>query len=107
MTGKPCVLAIWVARRDVVTPELVADFLASKQYGLAHIPEIAEGAAVKLDLPAESLEHYLSENINFDLDEENLEGLELYYEKCAAAGLIPRARPIEFVDVGTGASAGR
>ena len=107
MTGKPCVLAIWVARREAVTPEVVADFLASKQYGMAHIPEIAEAAADKLDLPAESLEEYLSKHINFDLDQENLEGLELYYQKCAAAGLIPRARPVEFVDVGTGATAGR
>lgn len=105
MTGKPCVLAIWVARREAVTPELVADFLASKQYGMEHIPEIAQAASEKLDLPPESLEEYLTKHINFDLDKENLEGLELYYQKCAAAGLIPRARPLEFVDVGTGATA--
>ena len=30
MTGKPCVLAVWAGRRDVVTPEVVADFLASR-----------------------------------------------------------------------------
>ena len=31
MTGKPCVLAIWVGRPDVFTPEVIADFEASKQ----------------------------------------------------------------------------
>jgi len=36
MTGLPSVLAIWVARRGVVTPEMVADFQASREYGLAH-----------------------------------------------------------------------
>ena len=96
MTGRPCVLAIWVARRDAVTPEVVADFLASKQYGLERVREIGEAASIKLDLPPGALERYLTENINFDLDEENLAGLRLYFEKAAATGLIPRARAIEF-----------
>jgi chorismate dehydratase len=98
MTGLACVLAIWVARRGTVTPEIAADFQASRAYGLAHIGEIAEGAALKLDLPPRALEEYLTKNIDFSLDEENLAGLNLYYEECARAGLIPRARPLEFLD---------
>jgi chorismate dehydratase len=97
MTGLPCVLAIWVARRGALTPEIVADFQASREYGLARIGEIAEGAALKLNLPPRELERYLTENINFSLDEENLAGLRYYYEECARAGLIPRAREVEFV----------
>jgi chorismate dehydratase len=96
MTGQPSVLAIWVGRRDAVTPEVISDFLASKKYGQQHVREIAEAASIKLDLPPGALERYLTENINFDLDEENLAGLRLYFEKAAAAGLIPRARPVEF-----------
>jgi predicted solute-binding protein len=99
MTGKPCVLAIWVGRRELITPEVVADFLASKEYGLARLGEIAAAAALKLDLPARDLESYLRDNIDFSLDAANLEGLELYFRECAAAGLIPRARPIEFAPV--------
>src|SRR6185312_4914737 len=41
MTGKPCVLAIWAGDRDKMTPEVVADFQASKEFGLAHIEDIA------------------------------------------------------------------
>ena len=96
MTGKPCVMAIWAGRRDVITPEVVADFLASKEYGLSQIGEIAEGAALKLDMSPCHLERYLQKNIDFSLDAENLEGLERYFELCAGAGLIPRARPVEF-----------
>jgi predicted solute-binding protein len=96
MTGKPCVLAIWVGRRELITPEVVADFLASKEYGLARIGEIAEAAALKLDLPPRDLESYLRDAIDFSLDAANLEGLDLYFRQSAAAGLIPRARPIEF-----------
>ncbi len=96
MTGKPCVLAIWAGRREAITPEVVADFLASKEYGMARIPEIADAASLKLELPAKDLEKYLTDNINFDLDAENIEGLNLYYQKAAALGLIPRYRLIEF-----------
>ena len=96
MTGLPCVLAIWVARRGTVTPEILADFQASREYGLARIPDIAEGAALKLNLQPCDLEKYLTENIDFSLDQENLAGLRLYYEECTRAGLIPRARELEF-----------
>jgi chorismate dehydratase len=96
MTGRPCVLAIWAGRRERMTSEVVADFQSSKQYGLERIREIAEAAAVKLDLPPRALERYLIENIHFDLSGKYLEGLNLYFEKAVAAGLIPRVRPLEF-----------
>ena len=98
LTGKPCVLAIWAGRRDVITHEVASDFLASKEYGIARIPEIADAASLQLDLPAKDLEKYLAENINFDLDAENLDGLSLYYEKAAALGLISERRPIELLE---------
>jgi len=100
MTRKPCVLAVWAGRREAITPQVVADFLASKQYGLSHIGQIAEGAALKLDLPPRQLERYLRENIDFSLDADNLAGLELFYQQSAAAGLIPQARRIEFAAAG-------
>jgi chorismate dehydratase len=97
MTGNPCVLAIWAGRREAMTPEVAADFLASKEYGVARIPEIAEAASMKLELPAKDLATYLAEHIDFSLDADNLAGLELYYQKAAALGLIPRVRAVEFV----------
>ena len=104
-TGLPAVLALWVARRDVATPQIAADFLASKNYGLAHIPEIASQASEELQLPEEAIVSYLRDHINFDLDAQNLAGLERYYQECAAAGLLDRLRPLELVHAaGTEAS---
>lgn len=105
MTGKPCVLALWAGRPDKMTAEVLADFQASKRFGLEHISDIAEAASIKLDIPAQELETYLRENIDFSLDDENLAGLNLYFEKCAAAGLIPRARPLRFVSALAGTTA--
>jgi chorismate dehydratase len=96
MTGKPCVMALWAGRRDAVTPEVVADFQASKRYGLGRVREIAQAASMKLDLPPRALERYLTENINYDLDAENLAGLQHFFEKASAMGLAPRPRALEF-----------
>ncbi len=98
-TGHPCVLAIWAARREAATPEVAADFLASKQYGLERIEDIAANASVTLGLSPASLARYLRDNIDYSLDDENLAGLELYFHKAARAGLIPAARPLEFAAV--------
>jgi predicted solute-binding protein len=105
MTGKPCVLAIWAGRREAVTPEVIADFQASKRYGMERLRDIAEAASIKLDLPPRALERYLTDNIDFDLTEENLAGLQLYFEKAAAAGLIPGNRPLEFAAAGSRSTA--
>jgi len=102
MTALPCVLAIWAARREAVTPELLADFLASREYGLSHIEDIAEGASLKLEMPVDPLERYLRQNIDYSLDAENLAGLELYYKLSAEAGLIPAPRKLEFPEFAKG-----
>lgn len=99
-TGLPCVLAAWVARREAVTPQLVADFIESKNYGVARIAEIAEDAAPKLKMPVAALESYLRDNIDYGLDDANLRGLELYFRKAAETGVIDRARPVEFAASG-------
>lgn len=96
MTGLPAVLAIWAARRDAATPEVIADFAASRKHGLARIAEISKAAAPQLNLPPAVLASYLSWNIDYSLDAENRQGLELYYQRAAHLGLIPQAKPIDW-----------
>jgi chorismate dehydratase len=95
MTTLPAVLAAWAARRKTVTPEVIADFQSSRDFGLRHLPEISTQAAAELGLPANKLQRYLTENINFSLDEENLRGLTAYFKQAADLNLIPQAKPIE------------
>jgi chorismate dehydratase len=103
MTALPAVMAFWAARRKIATSELFADFLFSRDFGLARIPEISAEAAPELRLPATALISYLRDNIDFSLDAANRRGLELYFDECAALGLIPRAWPIEWAAVATAA----
>jgi chorismate dehydratase len=87
MSGLPAVLAVWAARREVVAPELVQDFQDSLAFGLQHLDAIAAEAATRMNLPAAELRRYLSENIDYHLDEENLQGLTRYYSLAAGLGL--------------------
>jgi chorismate dehydratase len=96
LSGLPAVLAIWAARPEIITSEIVADFAASKAYGVANIAEISAAAAEEEGWAAGELLTYLRENIDFTLDAENLAGLELYYCLAAKLGLIPQAKSIEW-----------
>jgi chorismate dehydratase len=96
LTGWPAVLAIWAARPEVATPEVIADFTASRDFGMERITEISLDAARELELPERTLESYLRHNIDFSLGVENRQGLELYYRYAANLGLIPQAKPIDW-----------
>ena len=95
MTNLPAVLAVWAARPQVVTPELVQDFQDSLGFGFEQLDAIASEAAAQMNLPAAELRRYLAENIDYHLDDENLQGLRRYYALAAELGRIPAARPLE------------
>jgi predicted solute-binding protein len=77
-----------------VTPEVVQDFQQSLAFGLQHLDQICAEASLELRLPAADLRRYLTENIDYTLDEENMRGLGVYYLYAAEMGLIPEVRGI-------------
>jgi chorismate dehydratase len=103
LTGLPAVLAIWAARTNLANPqkindipitEIAADFLASCDYGLTQIPQIAAEAANEMLLPEKELRVYLEKNIDYSLDTENLKGLQRFFHESQAQGLIGPLQPI-------------
>jgi chorismate dehydratase len=96
MTSLPAVLAVWAARPAAVAPEVVRDFQDSLAFGMQHISEISAEASRELNLPAQKIARYLSENIDYSLDEENLRGLNRYFLYAAELGLIPELQGIAF-----------
>lgn len=90
----PAVMAVWAARPEVVTLEVLADFAASRRFGIAQIAAISLGAAHELELPQQALESYLRHNIDYSLGEENRRGLERYFHEADKLGLISENKPI-------------
>ena len=95
LTKLPAVLAVWAGRRAAVTPEVVQDFQRSLAFGLRHLDEISAEASAELQLPAAHLRRYLTENIDYTLDEENMQGLGVYNRYAAEMGLIPEVKGTE------------
>jgi chorismate dehydratase len=102
LTSLPAVLAVWAARRGTVTAELVRDFQSSAAYGKQRVDEISVEAAAAMELPADKLRRYLTENIDYSLDEDNLRGLRRYYDFAAELGLISSMRPLEIAEQADG-----
>ena len=88
LAGLPAVLAVWAARPEVATPEVVRDFQESRAQGMRQLDEISVEGAQEMGLAAADLRRYLSENIDYGLDEDNLRGLRLYFHLAAELGLI-------------------
>jgi len=96
-TGLPFVFALWVGREDAQPARFRKDFEASRDYGLAHVDEITAQYAPKLQLSAETIKVYLTQNVDYSLDEENRKGLRLFYKLACEAGIIPAEKELNFV----------
>jgi chorismate dehydratase len=94
LTHLPAVLAVWAARSDFATPEVVQDFQDSLAFGLRHVDAIVSESAAEMNLPVSDLRRYFTENIDYGLDEENLRGLATYYSFAAELGLIASAESL-------------
>ena len=99
-TGRSFVFAFWVVRAKAASEDElshVAEILrASRDEGLRHIPEIAGEWSQRLSLAPEVIVSYLRENIQYQLDNENLQGLKLFFRLASDLKLLPPAPELRF-----------
>jgi chorismate dehydratase len=95
-TGLPFVFAFWAVRNDSACWPGGIDFKRARREGLESVERIADIYASRMGLPRGELITYLTENISYDLDEESLRGLKLYFEMASEHRLIERAKEIVF-----------
>jgi chorismate dehydratase len=101
-TYLPFVFAFWAVRREAVAepatgPDLAQVFQQSRDHGLEHVAQIAKDWAGRLDLTREEVRDYLTSNIDYSLDQENLQGLKLFYRYAAECGVLPPAPELHFL----------
>ena len=99
-SGRPFVFAFWVVRAGAASEDELAYvaevFRASRDAGLAHLPEIATEWSQKLDLSPEFITSYLTENIQYSLDGENIAGMQLFFELAAELKVLSPAPELRF-----------
>jgi len=96
-TGLPFVFAFWAGRAGKNLSRCRKDFAESREFGLAHIDDIAAEYALKLKIEPADVKVYLTENIDYSLDEENCRGLRLFFKLAREAGIIPAEKKLKFV----------
>lgn len=102
-TGRPFVFAFWAVRKAALAglaPEvnLARVFQQSRDSGLKHIAEIVSAWAPRLGLPEKLVSDYLVENVDYSLDQDNLEGLRLFFRYAAECQVLPAAPEIQFLE---------
>jgi len=98
LTGLPFVAAVWCATPSAtaanISPRIsfdhiAADFIASRDHGLANIEPLAEEWSRKIALSESTIRSYLTENIHYILDEEGLEGMRAFFSEAAESNILP------------------
>jgi len=87
MTGLPMVFAVWAGRRGVVTPDVIAAFQASCQYGQDHLDEIVAAESAQRGFAPEFVREYLTRHIVHDLGEREYEGMDRFLNYAAGRSL--------------------
>ena len=95
LTGHPFVFAVWAVRRGVERPDLASVLRESLRLGLEHVVELAEEASGEMGLSSAVMLEYLTENLSFQLEAPELAGLEEYFRRARAHGLVERVVPLE------------
>jgi chorismate dehydratase len=98
-TATPFVFAFWAVRTAAGTCSNMP-FRESYEYGKSQLSQIAQEQSRKLDLGEDEILNYLTWNIDYSLDEENLEGLNLFYQLAREHRLVSSLRPLEFLETG-------
>jgi chorismate dehydratase len=97
LTGLPFVYALWVGREDSKPGHWRKDFEDSRDFGVAHVEDIAAAYAPKLGMQPEAVKIYLTQHVDYSLDEENRKGLRHFYKLAREAGIIPVEKDLLFV----------
>jgi chorismate dehydratase len=90
-TGQPFVFAVWVAQRTTDVKQALlahAGLIASRDWGLAHLPELAEQAHRATGVARAICDEYLS-GLDYGLSYPHLAGLTEFYRRLVERGRIP------------------
>ena len=94
-TGFGFVFAMWMAGTNAAAQIRGIDFAAARDEGLESLDQIAARHADQTLTP-EEIRDYLTRNIAFQMDEDMIKGLQLYFDLALKHELIECAKPLDF-----------
>lgn len=95
-SGHSFVFAFWAMRPGVPEAEVARIVRASYDAGRRDFSALVTAEAERSGLSASVVEDYLRHSLHYELDADDLAGLDLFYRLAAEDGLIGRPRPLDF-----------
>ena len=100
-TGRPFVFAFWAIRKAALENagglRIASFFQKSRDHGLQNVETIATDWSARMGMTHKAIREYLTESIDYSLDRENLEGLQLFYRYAAECEVLPTAPALQFL----------
>lgn len=87
-TGLPFVWALWLGRKENITPTLVEALLGARQWGLEHIDQVIHNEQLRLGAKEELIRHYLCEVMQYEMTPAHEEALKRFAEECKRLGVV-------------------
>ncbi len=102
-TGLPWVAAVWAVRPEalslghITSDQLTDDLTLSRDHGLAHIDDLVRQWTPRIAVPAETIRHYLTQNIHYTLDRDCIRAIELFRRYAEETGALPPLPTLRFL----------
>jgi chorismate dehydratase len=96
MTGLPFVYAFWAGWPGALRTDDVTRLREAKSAGAAHVEDVAREYFGRDDKKVAVGSRYLTENVSFELQEAEQEGLRRFYGLASELGLVPSAGTLRF-----------
>ena len=96
-SGHSFVFAFWAVRPGVAEGKAARIVRASYEAGRRDFPALVAAEAARSGLSEAVVEDYLRHSLHYELDADDLAGLDLFYRLAAEDGLIETPRPLELV----------
>lgn len=95
-SGHSFVFAFWAMRPGAPEADVARIVRASYEAGRRDFPALVAAEADRSGLSPAVVEDYLRHSLHYELDSDDLAGLDLFYRLAAEDGLIGRPRPLDF-----------
>ncbi len=96
MTGLPFVFAVWAGKHDALTLDDIQAVISSKNLGLDNIDAVCRDAAAEYGADFNLVKSYLTDNIQFNLGEEEIAGMRHYFELAYYHGALEYLPSLNF-----------
>lgn len=102
-TGLPWVAAVWAARpeaesiADLTPRQLTDDLNTSRIHGQANIVTLVRDWSSRIALPPATIQHYLTRNIHYTLDDDCIRAIRLFRQYAAEVDVLPPLPELRFL----------